>query len=418
MPRHPRHALAARILSRMDQLAAITSIEGEISRFYLTREHAAAIKLISGWMGEAGLAIEVDAAGTLVGRKEGEARAARTLLIGSHIASVRNTGRYDSCLGVAVAIEAMSELRRLGRNLPYSVEVIALGGADASRFPTTFVGARVLAGGLPAEALDLVDGHGIMLREALKAFGCDPAKISDCARQAKDLLGFVEVHVEQGQVLEEEGAAVGVVTMISGISRLAVEVRGKRGHAGIVPMQARRDALTGAAEMVLAIEDVGRSTAGLLATVGQFEIEPGDAGSVPDVAKFCIDVGSPVDGVRRSGVREIERRLRAIARLRRLTFTSTETFDEKAVACDQRLIRHLTAAAERVGVACIGMPSGAGHAGLALSAVCPIGMLFVRCHGGSGRQREETMKVEDVEAAIRVLLEFMAELSPDGRTLA
>lgn len=418
MPRHARHALAARIKSRLDQVAAVTTVEGENYRFYLTPEHAAAIKLISGWMREAGLVVDVDAAGTLVGRKEGEARAPRTLLIGSHIASVRNTGRYDSCLGVAVAIEAMSELQRLGRNLPYSVEVIALGGADASRFPTTFVGARVLAGGLPAEALDLVDGDGIMLREALKAFGCDPAKISDCARQANDLLGFVEVHVEQGQVLEEEGAAVGVVTMISGVSRLAVEVRGKRGHAGIVPMQARRDALTGAAEMVLAIEDVGRSTAGLLATVGQFEIEPGDAGSVPDVAKFCIDVGSPVDGVRRGGVREIERRLRAIARLRRLTITSTETFDEKAVACDQRLVRHLNGAAERVGVPCIGMPSGEGHAGLAIAPVSPIGILLVRGHGGASLQQAETVKPEDVEAAIRVLLELMAGLSPNGRTLA
>lgn len=418
MPRHARHALAARITSRLDQLAAITTVEGEISRFYLTPEHATAIKLISGWMREAGLVVDVDAAGTLVGRKEGEARAPRTLLIGSHIASVRNTGRYDSCLGVAVAIEAMSELQRLGRNLPYSVEVIAFGGADASRFPTTLVGARALAGGLPAEALDLVDGDGIMLREALKAFGCDPAKISDCARQAKDLLGFVEVHVEQGQVLEEEGAAVGVVTMISGISRLAVEVGGKRGHAGIVPMQARRDALTGAAEMVLAIEDVGRSTAGLLASVGQFEIEPGDAGSVPDVAKFCIDVGSPVDGVRRSGVREIERRLRAIARLRRLTVTSTTTLDEKAVACDQRLVRHLNGAAEQIGEASIGLPSGAGHAGFAIASVCPIGILLVRGPGGSSLQQTETVKPEDVEAAVRVLIEFMDGLSPNGRTLA
>ncbi len=418
MPRHPRHALAARILSRMDQLAAITSIEGEISRFYLTREHAAAIKLISGWMGEAGLAIEVDAAGTLVGRKEGEARAPRTLLIGSHIDTVRKAGRNDGGLGVVVAIEAMSELRRLGKSLPYAVEVIAFGGEEASRFPCTLVGSRVLAGGLPPGTLDVTDSVGATLQEALRAFGCDPGKVLESAKRPTELLGFVEVHIEQGHVLEDEGASVGVVTMISGASRFAIEVRGKPGHAGILPMQARRDALAGAAEMLLAIEDVGRSTAGLLATVGRFSIKPGSEMVVPGEADFCVDMHSPVDSVRRSGEREIDRRLRAIARLRRLTFKSTEAFNEKAVACDQRLIRHLTAAAERVGVACIGMPSGAGHAGLALSAVCPIGMLFVRCHGGSGRQREETMKVEDVEAAIRVLLEFMAELSPDGRTLA
>ena len=414
MPRHPRHALAARVMSRLEQLAAITSGGEEISRFFLTQEHSVAVKLISGWMSEAGLAVEVDAAGTLIGRKEGEARAAKTLLIGSHIDTVRNAERYDGCLGVVVAIEAMLELSRLGKRLPYSVEVIAFGGEEASRFPSMFIGSRALSGSLPPGVLDVTDSEGISLRTALRQFGCEPSRISETARRGTDLLGYIEVHTEQGPVLEGEGVSVGVVTMMSGVSRFCVEVRGKSGHAGTVPMQMRRDALTGAAEMLLAIENVGRSTAGLLA----FSIKPDSVSAVPEQADFGVDVRSPVDGVRRGGVREIDRRLRAIARLRRLSFKSTETFNEKAVACDQRLIRQLTAAAERIGVPCIGLPSGAAHDGLALSHLCPIGMLFVRCKSGVSHQAEKSVSAEEVETAIRVLLEFLAQFSPNGRSLA
>ena len=208
-------------MSRLDQLAAITSVEGEISRFYLTREHAAAVKLISGWMTEAGLDVAVDPAGTLIGRKEGATRAAKTLLLGSHIDTVANAGRFDGCLGVVVAIEAMAELRRLGRSLPYSVEVVAFGGAEASRFPTMLVGARVLTGGAPPGVLDVADSDGVTLRQALTEFGCDPDKISDAARRASDLLGYVEVHIEHGLVLQGEGVSVGVVMTIDQLATVS-----------------------------------------------------------------------------------------------------------------------------------------------------------------------------------------------------
>ncbi len=418
MARHPRHALAARIITRLDQLAGITSVEGEISRFFLTREHKSAIGLISGWMVDSGLAVEVDAAGTLIGRKEGTVRGAKTLVFGSHIDTVRNAGRYDGCLGVVMAIEAMAELKRLGIDLPYTVDVVAFGGEEASRFPGTLIGSRALAGGLLPEVLDGADSEGVTLRQALIEFGCDPERLPTSARAAADLLGYVEVHIEQGPVLDGEGVGVGVVTMINGVSRFAVEVRGKAGHAGTLPMQARRDALTGAAEMLLAIEDVARSTAGLLATVGKFSTKPGSMSTIADQVDFWVDFRSSVDGVRRGGGREIDKRLRAIARLRRLNFKSTEMVNEKAVACDQRLIRHLSSAAERVGVPWIGLPSGAGHDGLAMSRLCPVGMLFVRCKGGISHQPEESVKVEDIEAAIRVLLEFLSKFSPNGRTLS
>ena len=418
MSRQPRHTLAARILARLDQLAAVTGMPGEITRLYLTRDHKAAVALVSGWMTEAGMAVSLDAAGTVVGRVEGTARAAKTLLIGSHIDSVRNAGRYDGCLGVVQAIEAVAELRRLGKQLPYAIEVLAFGDEEGVRFSKTLTGSHAIAGGLEKAALDVVDADGTSIGEALRAFGCDPAAIGAVARKASDVLGYVEVHIEQGPVLEEEGLAIGVVTAISGACRFQIEVHGKAGHAGTLPMPMRRDALTAAAEMVLAIEAIAKVTAGLVATVGQIAVVPGAVNAVPGQAAFTLDIRSPMDRTRRSGVLEIEKQLKSIARRRHITVKVVETYNEKAVTCDQRLIRHFTEAADRIGVPSIGLPSGAGHDGLAVSKLCPIGMLFVRCKGGVSHHPDESVKADDVEIATRVLLEFLDQLSPNGRTLA
>lgn len=405
-------------MARLDQLAAISSSPGEITRLYLTPEHRAAVELVSGWMREAGMTVTLDSAATVVGRTSGTARGAKTLLLGSHIDSVRNAGRYDGCLGVVLAIEAMAELKRLGRKLPYGVEVLAFGDEEGVRFPKTLTGSHAIAGGLEPNALDAEDESGQSIADALRGFGCDPDRIDEVARQSADVLGYVEVHIEQGPVLEDEGLGIGVVTAISGASRFQVEVRGKAGHAGTLPMPMRRDALAGAAEMVLAVEAVARETAGLVATVGRIAAVPGAVNVVPGDVNFSLDVRSPVDRTRRGGVQEIDKRFRTIARRRQLTVKLIETYNEKAVVCDQRLIRHISAATERAGFPTIGLPSGAGHDGLAISRLCPIGMLFVRCKGGVSHHPDEAVKAEDVEIATRVLLEILDKFSPDGRTLS
>ena len=418
MPRLPRHTLAARILARIEQLSVLTEVTGEVTRRAYTKEHKAAVELISRWMREAGLAVELNAAGTLVGRVEGSARATTTLLIGSHIDTVGNASRYDGALGVVMAIEAIAELLRLGRRLPYAVEVLAFGSVEGARFPATIVGARALTGVLAPGMLDTTDTAGVTLADALRTFGCDPDMALGLARRSADILGYVEVHTEQGPVLEDEGLALGVVTAISGGSRFEVDVKGRSARAGMVPMSMRRDALAGAAEMVVAIETIGRANAGLVATVGKIAVLPGASNFVPGHVQFTLDVRSPVERTRRSGVQAIDRQLRAIARRRHLTVKVGETHNEKAAPCDERFIRHFMAAADRLDVATIGLPSGGGHAGLAMSKLCPIGMLFVRCKCGFGYLADETVKADDVEVAARVLLEFLQGLAPSGRTLS
>lgn len=405
-------------MSRLDQLAAVTSTPGEITRLYLTREHREAAELVSGWMREAGLAVVIDAAGTVVGRSEGALETAKTLLIGSHIDTVRDAGRYDGCLGVVLAIEVMSELHRLDRQLPFAVEVLAFGDEEGVRFPRTLTSARALAGILDPAQLEAADETGTTMAAALTEFGCDPARIFDLARRPGEILGYLEVHIEQGPMLEKEGAPLGVVTAISGASRFRIELKGKAGHAGTLPMTMRRDALAGAAEMALAIESVGRATPGLVATVGQIEARPGAVNVVPGEASFSLDIRSPMDGTRRTAIRELDQQFRAIAKRRQLSVRVNELYNERAVSCDQRLIRQISAAVERAGAAGIMLPSGAGHDGVVLAKICPVGMLFVRCKGGISHHPHESVTPEDVETAARVMLDLLGQLAPSGRELA
>ena len=405
-------------MGRLDQLGAITSVPGEVTRLYLTKEHRAAADVVAGWMRDAGLAVSHDAAGTVVGRADGATSGARTLLIGSHIDTVRNAGRYDGCLGVVLAIEAMAELRRLGKCLPFAVEVLAFGDEEGVRFPKTLTSSRAVAGTLDDDVLDIKDADGVPLKEALTKFGCDPAKLKKVARDPGAVLGYVEVHIEQGLVLEAEGLPIGVVTAISGANRFRIEVTGKAGHAGTVPMPQRRDALAGAAEMVLAVERMARETAGLVATVGQITAKPGAVNVVAGEAILTLDIRSPVDRTRRRGIQQIDQELRSIARRRHLTVNMVETYGEKSATCDQRFISHLTTAADALGQTAYGLPSGAGHDGLAMIKLCPIGMLFVRCKGGVSHHPDEAVKADDVEIATRTLMEFLVRVCTTGRAIA
>jgi allantoate deiminase len=418
MARQPRHALAARILSRLDQLSAISAGDDLASRGYLSAGHKAAIRLASGWMRDSGLTVHLDAAGTLYGRAEGTARGAKTLLLGSNIICSLDLGPLDACLGLVVALESVSELRRLGIALPYAVEIVGFGDVAGSRFGLRMTGPRAMAKDLPPGWLDATDDTGTSLREALRAFGGTPERIDDVARNPSDLIGYLEVHLERGSVLDKERHAVGVVTAISGFSRSHIEVRGKTDHAGATPVHNRRDALAAAAEMIGAVEQVGRQTTALFANVTGVSATPASPDLVPGEVTFLLDVRSPLDRVRRSGVQDIERQFRNIARRRQLTVKLTELEQNKAVECDHRFISKLTTAAESLATVTIGLPSGSTHAGLVLARVCPVGMLSVRNRGNGAQLPERAVRAEDIEIATRLLIETLRQLAPNGRTLA
>lgn len=399
------------IVRRLDALAACTDVPGQITRLYLSPSHAKSIELVRGWMAAAGLDVTVDAVGSVVGRSHGAAHNARALIMASHIDSVPNGGKFDGTLGVLAALEAVDEFRRRGKPLPVPVEIIAFGDEEGTRFASTLGGSRAIAGQFDASTLDEADANGITRRAALQAFGCNPDDIAGLRRDPDRYLGYIEVHIEQGPVLEAADQALGIVTAINGATRGSVEVVGEVGHAGTVPMPLRRDALTAAAEMALAVEARARSEADLVATVGRLETPGGVVNSVAGLVRFTLDVRSPSDARRKIAVDDIRARIEEIATRRGVTARITLGYNAPAAPCDPGMTDRLAAAVAPDAKNPIRMPSGAGHDAMSLRGVMPIAMMFVRCRGGVSHSPAEFTTTADIDAAARALVRFIEGLA-------
>lgn len=397
-----------RAMAMIAALAEHTDEPGRLTRLFLSPAHARAAEAVAGMMREAGLAAHVDAIGTVVGRREGPA-GARTLLVGSHIDSVVDAGWYDGPLGIVCGILAADALRE--EALPFALEVLAFGDEENVRFPTSLASAAALAGRFRAEWLEGQDGEGVRLADALTAFGGDPASIAALARDPESLLGYLEVHIEQGPVLEAKGLALGIVTAINGQTRARVTLRGEAGHAGTVPMDLRRDALAGAAEMVLLVERAGAAARDAVATVGRIEARPGAVNVIPGESAFTLDIRAPDDGVRAALVEEIREGIAAIAARRGLTVAIETTSEQAATAMDGALAHALERGAHASGVETMRLPSGAGHDAMMIAKLCPAAMLFVRCAGGISHNPAESITEADADAAVRTLVAAIRHLA-------
>lgn len=387
------------VMERCDLLARFTEEPGRITRRFATPALREAGEAVAGWMVEAGLSVRRDAIGNVIGRRlAGE----RTLLLGSHIDSVPNAGRYDGPLGVLVAIAAA----QLAGELPCSVEVYAFADEEGARFGTGYLGSSVVAGRFDARDLVRADADGVTLADAVRSFGGDPDALDAARRAAGDLIGYCEVHIEQGPVLEQLGRPLGVVTGIAGQSSLSFEMTGAAGHAGTVPMKLRHDALAAAAELVLAAEAQARSVDGLVATVGRLHVEPGAANVIPGRVRLTLDVRHLDDRIRADAVARIVARATKIALARRVQ-PRWDASDTPAVACDPALSERLAAAA---GGDVPRLASGAGHDAAMLANVCPVAMLFVRCADGVSHHPDESVAAHDVAAAIDAIVSLLRSL--------
>ena len=333
-----------RIMQRCDALARHSELSGGLTRVFLSREQAAANELVLGWMREAGMAARLDAIGNVVGRYEGTRSGMPCLILGSHLDTVRDAGKYDGMLGVVAAIECVHVLHAAGRRLPFAIEVVGFADEEGVRFGATLIGSRALAGSLRQETLASIDKEGISLQEALRDFGLDPARIAQAARRPEDVLAYAELHIEQGPVLEAERLPVGVVTAINGATRFAVEIDGTAGHAGTVPMNLRRDALAAAAECALAIERHCAGIPALVGTVGRMEALPGAVNVIPGMAKFSIDIRAPEDTMRIAAVERLLAEMNAICARRKLGLRATKTHEGGVAACAPWLMDQIGAA--------------------------------------------------------------------------
>lgn len=401
---------AALILDRCDQLATHTAAAGGlIERVYLSPEHAAVNRLAAGWMAEAGLTTWQDAAGNQCGRLEGSSPGLPALLLGSHLDTVPSAGRYDGILGVLLAIAVADRIHGAGRPLPFALEVVAFGDEEGTRFGTTLLGSRALAGTWQPQWWQLRDAHGVSLHEAFLAFGLDPDRVAEAARRPQDLLGYLEAHIEQGPVLDDTDEPLGVVTSIAGARRFQLTIEGAAGHSG-TPWRLRRDALAGASEAILAIEDIAR-TANLIATVGRLRVFPDAVNVIPGRSEFSLDLRGEFDSERDAAWDRIEQAVADICSRRNLTAQTVQTHAAPSAHCSGRLraavgdgIRSARpAAAQADATAQSEAPSlfsMAGHDAMAVAAVTDIGMLFVRCAKGVSHHPDESVTEADVAVAL------------------
>jgi allantoate deiminase len=410
-PVRPVTPEAATILDRCDDLGGVSASRNFLVRTYLSPEHARANRLVNGWMVRAGMKAWTDAAGNVVGRYEGAEPGAPALLLGSHLDTVPNAGRYDGPLGVMLAVSLVRRLHERGQRLPFAIEVFGFADEEGTRFGTALMGSRALAGTWDNHWWELEDDEGISMLEAFRDFGLDPTRVGEAARTPDQVVGYLEAHIEQGPYLEEKGRALGVVSSIAGARRFALTLTGRAGHAGGVPWDRRRDALCGASEAVLAIERLAKEGR-CIATVGQLHAYPGAVNVIPGRVEFSLDLRAEFDHDRDRVWLAIQQEVLAVCERRRLSFTIDENHSAPAQVADPALREIIAAGIHTTGDSDpTVLFSKAGHDAMAVADLCAWAMLFVRCDGGISHHPDEAVTGADVAVALDAFEASVLELA-------
>jgi allantoate deiminase len=401
---------AARIIARCREIAACTEVPREITRLFLTPPMHEVHELLRGWMEAAGMTVRIDAIGNLRGFWPGLVPGSPRLLIGSHLDTVPNAGAFDGVLGVVLGVAIVEEL--YGDLLPFAIEVIGFSEEEGVRFSKPFLGSLALVGELRADTLARTDHNGISIRHAIEDYGLDPSQLP-AAALANEAFAYLEVHIEQGPVLENEDMSLGVVEALVGQTRMELIFTGQANHAGTTPMHLRHDAMAAAAEWIVAVEAYAGSHNALVATVGKVETAPGAGNIIAGHVRASLDVRHADDVVRRASVAAILQLAEAGAIRRGVQVTSSKLLEQPAVPLDPHLTALLSKAAAQAGFSARRMTSGAGHDAMILAPTIPSAMLFLRSPGGLSHHPDETVLPQDVEAALVTAMEFLAQLRDD-----
>ncbi|GGI19102.1 allantoate amidohydrolase [Oxalicibacterium faecigallinarum] len=404
----PTTTTAQEIMERLHLLAQHTEQEGMMTRTYLTAAHRGAAGQIAAWMRDAGMTVRRDAVGNVIGRYEGTEEGRAVLMTGSHFDTVRNGGIYDGLLGIILPISCVAAWHRAGKRFPFPIEIVAFSEEEGVRFKAPMLGSRAIAGTFQHAVLNNTDEQGISMRDAMQAADFDPAKISAAAAPKDSIAAFIEVHIEQGPVLLNEGLPLGIVTAISGASRFMLELEGLAGHAGTVPMNIRHDAAMAAAELALFIEQRCSNVDGLVGTIGQWQVPNGATNVIPGRCTLSLDVRAGDDAIRLAAVNDIETELARICSKRGVRSKLTKTYETTSATCAPWLQDGWRTAMALNNCTPRLLPSGAGHDAMAIATIAPMAMLFVRCgNGGISHNPAETMTTEDAGIAADVFMDFV-----------
>ena len=400
------------VLERCDALARLSEWETGLKRTFCSDAMADAYGLVRGWMESADMRCRLDPMTNLIGRYQpAQGSCGPTVILGSHLDTVPNAGKYDGILGVLLGLGVVDLIRQTGQEIPLTIDVIGFCEEEGVRYQAPFLGSSAIAGRLDQDLLDRCDAGGTPMRDAITQFGGDPNNLSRAAYDAAQVVAYLEAHIEQGPVLEQAGLPVGVVSAISGQTWMAMTLVGEAGHAGTYPIDCRRDALVAAAHVVTRVEEIAASTAGLMATVGFLEVEPNVTNVIPGRVALRVDLRHPDNAIRRQAFDEIVHLAQAMSRERGIDFQLDWVKDRPAVQADCRLTDLLAGEIEAAGLPLKTLPSGAGHDAAIMAESFPMAMLFVRCGGGISHHPDESVDVEDVAVALRILWRAIGRLA-------
>ncbi len=397
--------LSEEVLVRCDVVARFTEEPGKITRTFLCEPMRLLHEQLRCWMQAAGMQVRIDAIGNVIGHFPAQRENAPVFLIGSHIDSVPNAGKYDGVLGLLLGIAAVHA--RQSKPFPFAVHVLAFSEEEGIRYETPYLGSSAVAGKFDSAWLDRKDSQGISMAEAIRRFGLDPAQIPQAAYRKEQLLGYLEVHIEQGPVLESLHLPLGIVEAIVGQSRAFLSFIGKAGHAGTLPMELRQDALTAAAEFILAVERKARTVDGLRATVGTLAVDSAAINVVPGCVRLSLDIRHALDSVREASLAALLNQGVTIASERGVQFRVDRSHHHAAVQADPGLTDLLASAVQASGRSAHQMVSGAGHDAAVLAGIAPMTMLFIRSPGGISHHPEERVLPEDVRNALEVMIRYL-----------
>ena len=401
-------ALTADLMNRIDQLCLLTEVPGTVQRTFLSAAAARMHAALSAWALELGLDAWIDTAGNWHAALPGSAPDAPTFIIGSHLDTVPDGGKYDGLLGVVLGLALAGQLKRSSAALPYRLEVLGFSEEEGVRFGVPFIGS-LSALGQAGPLLDVTDAQGVSVRQAMHDFGLDDAHIEEATLSGPHL-GFLEVHIEQGPVLEAAGQPLGLVSALVGHHRLKLTFTGRANHAGTTPMNLRQDALMAAAEWMLLAERLAQDTPGLVATVGQIQAFPGASNVIPGRAELTLDLRHADDTLRADKLAELEALLQQVSARRGVQARAEVLTVIPAVPLDEDFQAGLKRAAEHLDLTPPTLVSGAGHDAMILARSVPAAMLFVRTPGGLSHHPEEAASHGDVQAALEVVWNFLLGL--------
>ena len=386
---------------------------GQLTVTYLTDAHRASAQRISHWMRDCGFdEVEIDAVGNVVGRYRPAEGGSQYLITGSHYDTVRNGGKYDGRLGIFVPMACVRELHRQNKRLPFGIEVVAFAEEEGQRYKATFLGSGALIGDFKTEWLEQKDADGITMREAMQHAGLCVDDIPKLKRNPADYLGFIEVHIEQGPVLNELDIPLGVVTSINGSERYVCEMIGMASHAGTTPMDRRRDAAVGVAELALYVEQRALQDGDSVATIGQWNVPNGSINVVPGRCLFSLDMRAPTDAQRDAMVKDILAKLEEIATRRGLHFKTERSMSADAAPSAPEWQKRWENAVDALGVPLFRMPSGAGHDAMKIHEIMPQAMLFVRgLNSGISHNPLESTTSDDMQLAVDAFSHVLHQLA-------